>query len=86
MAALAGPLLSAQVNRTIPTLGDGYEVTAIAIAVLGGTSLDGGKGSIGGTLLGVLTLGFLTNALSLSGMGTYVEKVLRGIIWLLYTS
>lgn len=80
LAALAGPLLSAQVNRTIPTLGDGYEVTAIAIAVLGGTSLDGGKGSIAGTFLGVLTLGFLTNALSLSGMGTYVETALRGII------
>ena len=80
MAALAGPLLSALVNRTVPTIGAGYEVTAIAIAVLGGTSLDGGKGSILGTLLGVLTLGFLTNALSLSGMGTYVEAVLRGFI------
>lgn len=80
MAALAGPLLAAQLNRTIPTLGSGYEVTAIAIAVLGGTSLEGGRGSIAGTLIGVLTLGFLSNALSLSGMGTYVETVLKGIM------
>ncbi len=79
-AAFAGPMLAAQVNRIIPTIGAGYEVTAIAVAVLGGTSLDGGKGSIIGTLLGVLTLGFLSNALALSGMGTYVEAVLQGFL------
>lgn len=80
LAAFSGPMLAATVNRTIPTIGNGYEVTAIAIAVLGGTSLDGGKGSIIGTLLGVLTLGFLCNALSLSGMGTYAETVMKGIL------
>lgn len=80
LSAFSGPLLAATVNRTIPTIGNGYEVTAIAIAVLGGTSMDGGKGSIVGTLLGALTLGFLCNALSLSGMGTYSETVMKGIL------
>ncbi len=79
-AAMAGPLLASQTNRIIPTQGAGYELTAIAVAVLGGTTLDGGKGSVVGTLLGALTLGFLLNALSLSKIGTYAELVLKGAL------
>jgi ribose/xylose/arabinose/galactoside ABC-type transport system permease subunit len=79
-AAMAGPLLASQTNRIIPTQGAGYELTAIAIAVLGGTTLDGGKGSVVGTLLGALTFGFLLNALSLSKIGTYAELVLKGAL------
>jgi ribose/xylose/arabinose/galactoside ABC-type transport system permease subunit len=79
-AAAAGPLLSSQTNRITPTQGTGYELSAIAIAVLGGTSLDGGKGNIIGTLLGALTYGFLLNILTLSGIGTYMEQVLKGVL------
>ena len=79
-AALAGPILSTQTNRITPIQGAGYELTAIAIAVLGGTSLDGGKGSIIGTVLGALTFVLLLNVLTLSGVGTYMEQVLKGIM------
>jgi ribose transport system permease protein len=79
-AAVAGPLLSSQTNRITPIQGAGYEVSAIAIAVLGGTSLDGGRGKVVGTFLGALTFQFLLNLLTLSGIGTYMEQVLKGIL------
>jgi ribose/xylose/arabinose/galactoside ABC-type transport system permease subunit len=79
-AALTGPILSAQTNRIIPTLGSGYELSAIAIAVLGGTPLEGGRGSILGTFIGAMIYTFLLNILTLSGIGTYMEGVLKGLL------
>jgi ribose/xylose/arabinose/galactoside ABC-type transport system permease subunit len=79
-AALAGPILSAQTNRINPNLGVGYELSAIAIAVLGGNSLDGGRGSILGTFIAALVYSFLLNILTLSGIGTYMEQVLKGFL------
>jgi len=83
LAALAGPFYASQTNRITPIQGVGFEMSAIAIAVLGGTSLDGGKGNIIGTLIGALTYGFLLNILSLSGIGTYLEQVLKGVLLIL---
>jgi len=77
-AALAGPFFASQTNRVTPIQGVGFELSAIAIAVLGGTDLSGGKGNIIGTIIGALTYGFLLNILSLSGIGTYMEQVLKG--------
>lgn len=79
-AAMAGPLFASQTNRITPIQGSGFELSAIAIAVLGGTSLSGGKGHILGTFIGALTYGFLLNILSLSGIGTYMEQVLKGLL------
>jgi len=79
-AAIAGPLYSSQTNRIIPTQGDGLELSAIAMAVLGGIILEGGKGSIIGTLFGVLTYQFLINLLKLSGLGTYMGTVIKGLL------
>ena len=79
-AALAGPFFASQTNRITPIQGVGFELSAIAIAVLGGTDLSGGKGSIIGTVVGALTYGFLLNILSLSGVGTYMELVLKGVM------
>lgn len=78
LAALAGPFFASQTNRITPIQGVGFELSAIAIAVLGGTSLTGGKGNVIGTVIGALTYGFLLNILSLSGIGTYLEQVLKG--------
>jgi ribose/xylose/arabinose/galactoside ABC-type transport system permease subunit len=79
-ASLAGPMLASQTNRITPTLGTGFELSAIAIAVLGGTALDGGRGSPLGTLLGAAVFGMLLNILALSGIGTYLEQVLKGVL------
>lgn len=80
LSAIAGPLLAAQLGGAQITMGTGYEVTAISIAVVGGVSLSGGRGSVLGTLCGLFTMGLLLNALALSGMGTYVATTLRGIM------
>lgn len=79
-AALAGPLLASQTNRVTPTQGLGFELSAIAIAVLGGTALDGARGTVLGTLTGALIFGFLLNILALSGVGTYMEQILKGVL------
>jgi ribose transport system permease protein len=80
LAALAGPLLASQTNRITPTQGVGFELAAIAIAALGGTALDGARGTIVGTLIGALIYGFLLNILALSGVETYTEQVLKGFL------
>jgi ribose transport system permease protein len=83
LAGLAGPLLSSQTNRITPTQGVGFELAAIAIAALGGTALDGARGTVIGTLIGALIYGFLLNILSLSGVETYTEQVLKGCLLIL---
>ena len=80
LAAMAGPLLASQTNRITPTLGVGYELSAIAIAALGGAALDGARGTVIGTLIGALIYGWLLNILSLSGVETYTEQVLKGCL------
>ncbi len=80
LAALSGPLLAAQIGSASIDMGTGYEVTAISIAVLGGVSLDGGRGSVLGTLCGMITMGILLNMLSLLGLGTYAAKTLQGAL------
>jgi ribose/xylose/arabinose/galactoside ABC-type transport system permease subunit len=80
LAGLAGPLLASQTNRITPTQGVGFELAAIAIAVLGGTALAGARGTVVGTLIGALIYGFLLNILALSGVETYTEQVLKGCL------
>jgi ribose/xylose/arabinose/galactoside ABC-type transport system permease subunit len=79
-AAMAGPMFASQTNRVTPIQGAGFELSAIAIAVLGGTALEGARGNVVGTLIGALIYGLLLNILSLSGVGTYMEQVLKGVM------
>lgn len=79
-AALAGPMYASQTQRITPILGVGFELSAFVIAVLGGTDLWGGKGSVLGVSIGALIYGFLVNILALSGIGTYIEQVLKGLL------
>jgi len=62
LCSLAGVLLSSRLSSAVPTGGTGYELTAIAAAVIGGASLSGAKGSVIGTLLGTLLMSLITNA------------------------
>ena len=65
LAGLAGIILSARLDSAQPSSGFGYELDTIAAVVIGGASLSGGVGSIGGTAVGVLIIGFLRNGLNL---------------------
>lgn len=79
-AAVAGMCQAAQEQQGDPEAGGGYELTAIAIVVLGGTSLLGGRGNIGLTLLGMLTIGYLEKILSINAVPESGRLILTGII------
>lgn len=83
MAALGGLVLTARLNGAAPVAGTGYELQVIAAVVIGGTSLFGGIGSIGGTVLGVLLLGVVMNGMNLLGVSAYFQQGVQGIILVL---
>jgi ribose transport system permease protein len=82
-AALGGLFLASQLSSGAPAAAAGIELSVIAAVILGGTSLSGGKGTIGGTLLGVLILGTLNNGLTLLNVSSYYQEVARGTVLLL---
>lgn len=79
-SAIAGMIISARVNAGSPTLGTGYENDAIAAAVIGGTSMMGGQGSMIGTIGGILIIGVMNNGLDLLNVSSYYQQVAKGII------
>lgn len=79
-SAIAGICQAAQETHGDPETGAGYELDAIAMVVLGGTALSGGRGGIGLTLLGALTMGYLQKILSLNAFQTEVRLMLTGVI------
>jgi simple sugar transport system permease protein len=80
LAALAGVLYTAQYRQGKPDAGVGAELDAIAAVVIGGTNLMGGRGSMTGTLVGVLIFGFLGNILLLKNIDSNTQLVLKGLI------
>ena len=80
LAGLAGVILSARLNSSQPSSGLGYELDTIAAVVIGGASLSGGVGSIGGTAVGVLIIGFLRNGLNLLQISPFVQQVVIGVV------
>jgi simple sugar transport system permease protein len=83
LASLAGVLYVAQYRQGKPDAGAGLELDAIAAVVIGGTSLMGGRGTLAGTLVGVLIFGLLTNILQLHNISTNVQLVIKGMIIIL---
>lgn len=79
-SAIAGMIISARVNAGSPTLGTGYENDAIAAAVIGGTSMIGGQGSMIGTIGGILIIGVMNNGLDLLNVSSYYQQVSKGVI------
>lgn len=82
-AMLSGVLSAARIQQGQPSSGLGYEGDAIAAAVLGGTSFNGGKGTIIGTFVGALILSTLQNGLYMLGVNYYVQMVITGVLTLL---
>jgi ribose transport system permease protein len=80
LAALAGLIHCAQLEQGNPNDGVAYELDAIAAVVIGGTSLSGGIGSVGGTLVGVLTIGVINNIMGLNNVDANLQLILKGVI------
>lgn len=80
LSGLAGVLLAARLDAVQPTIGIAYELDAIAAVVIGGTSLSGGTGGIGGTIIGVLIIGVLRNGLNLLSVSPFLQAVIIGLV------
>lgn len=80
MAALAGVVLAARLYSGQPSVGEGFERDAIAASVLGGTSFNGGIGTMGGTVIGVLIIGVLNNGMNLLRINSYWQFVVKGCV------
>ena len=79
-AVVAGIVLASRTNSGQPAVGVGYETDAIAAAVIGGTSMTGGIGTIPGTLVGILIIGTLNNGMNLLDVSSYWQQIVKGII------
>lgn len=82
-AAIAGLFLTSRLGTAAPQASTGLELKVVAAIILGGTSLTGGKGNLFGTLLGVLILGTLDNAMTLLSISSYYQQIALGVILLL---
>jgi ribose/xylose/arabinose/galactoside ABC-type transport system permease subunit len=80
LAAVTGVLLTARIGSATSSIGVGTEFEVIAAVIIGGTRLSGGRGSVNGTMIGVLFISILGNALVLYGVNSYAQNVMRGII------
>lgn len=80
ICGIAGILISARLNSAQPALGSGYELDAIAAAVIGGTSLSGGEGTILGTVIGAFIMSVLTNGLRILSVPQEWQTVVTGVI------
>jgi ribose transport system permease protein len=80
LTALASAILVARLNGGQPSAGYGFEFDAIAAVVVGGTSLAGGEGSIGGTLLGVLFMEVLKNGLNILNVSSFYQQIVKGVV------
>jgi ribose transport system permease protein len=80
LAGVAGLLVTSKLNSAQPNAGNSYELDSIAAVVIGGTSLNGGRGSILGTVLGCLIIGVLNNGLVLLEVSPFWQQVIKGLV------
>ena len=82
-AAIAGMVMMGRLNAGIPNSGVGYETDAITATVIGGTSFSGGAGTAIGTLFGSLIIGVLNNIMTLMGVDSFLQMIIKGSIIIL---
>jgi ribose transport system permease protein len=80
LAGVAGLLVTARLDSATPNAGLSYELDSIAAVVIGGTSLNGGRGTIMGTVLGCLIIGVLNNGLVLLEVSPFWQQVIKGLV------
>jgi ribose transport system permease protein len=83
LAAVGGVIVTSRLDSAQPNAGLSYELDAIAAVVIGGTSLNGGKGSVGGTVIGAVIIGVLNNGLVLLNVSPFWQQVVKGGVILL---
>lgn len=79
-AAFAGLVVSSELVAAHPASGETFELNAIAAAVLGGTSLAGGRGTVGGTIIGAFVIGVLSDGLVMQGVSSFWQMVIKGTV------
>jgi erythritol transport system permease protein len=82
-AALTGLVIASQLLAAHPATGESFELNAIAAVVLGGASLSGGRGTVGGTLIGAFVIGVLSDGLVLLGVSEFWQIVIKGVVIIL---
>jgi ribose/xylose/arabinose/galactoside ABC-type transport system permease subunit len=80
LAGLTAIILSARISSGQPTAGQSYELDAIAAAAIGGTSMVGGSGTVGGTIMGFIIIGIMINSLTLLGVSSFYQQIVKGFI------
>lgn len=80
LSAMGGVLLTSRITTGQPNSGAGFELDAIAAAIIGGTSTSGGTGTMTGTLIGALLIGVISNSLDLLNVTSYYQQVVMGLI------
>jgi ABC-type sugar transport system ATPase subunit/ribose/xylose/arabinose/galactoside ABC-type transport system permease subunit len=80
LAAIAGLVHAAQLEQGNPNDGVAYELDAIAAVVIGGTTLSGGSGTVGGTIIGILIIGVINNSMGLNNIDANLQLILKGVI------
>ena len=73
-------MLAGRIQSGTPTMGEGYELDAIAGAVIGGVSTSGGVGTIYGAVIGSLLMAMISNGLDLMNVSAYYQQIIKGII------
>jgi erythritol transport system permease protein len=76
-------IIASQLLAAHPATGESFELNAIAAVVLGGTSLSGGRGGVGGTIIGAFVIGVLSDGLVLLGVSEFWQIVIKGIVIIL---
>lgn len=91
LVGIAAVLFMSRVNGGLPAGAEGYEMDALTATIIGGTSFTGGVGSPGGTVIGALIVGVLSNIMNLMSMDSYIQQMIRGaiialaVIWDIYS-
>lgn len=83
LAAVAGIIFAGRLNSASPTAGEGFELDAIAACFIGGASATGGIGTVMGAVIGGFIMGILNNGMSIMGIGTFWQQVVKGLVLLM---